>query len=177
MTQLSASPDRDSQSSDLEFTLSDGRRFAFKTHVQHSTRGTSTKWTRLTIFDGRGEELASEVLRRNTGVNVTGPQLCDHLRYEVEQWRVKQQRNEADLAIPKAGRVLWKFGDFVYFSILTQATLDCQEIVPNSRWVRRLVLLHMCLAYSVLVVLVNIAASSPDSVALTSRDRLAQQWH
>jgi hypothetical protein len=51
---------------------------------------------------------------------------------------------------------VWTFLDFLYFSVITQTTVDYGDILPNCTMVRLLVSLQILLGYGLLVVAVNL---------------------
>jgi hypothetical protein len=138
--------------------LPDGRCCVFEPHEDvNPTRTDVYVSTRLTVLDGAGRELVSIWLARDGfGLPREAAGFCDALAAYTAEWRQHRGQMEQQLGLVESGRALWSFEDFLYFSALTQTTLGCNDIVPNSTKVRRLVMLQLLLAYAVLVILVNV---------------------
>jgi hypothetical protein len=147
-----------SSSGSVDLELPDGRQYRFEHHEDVNATGPDVYVsTKLTVLDRAGSELRSIWLDHD-GFAIPSDALgmSRALSAYCEEWQRNRTHIENQLAAVQSGRVLWSFEDFLYFSVLTQTTLGCNDMIPNSTKVRRLVLLQMLVAFAILVVLVNV---------------------
>jgi hypothetical protein len=108
-----------------------------------------------------------------TGVNgesftrtfTEGPSAEPDLRRLLSLWRSSRARENAELesqlgSIDSEEPQIWAFGDFLYFSTITQTTVGYGDILPNSTRVRKLVSIQILLGYVLLVVIINLVISA-----------------
>jgi hypothetical protein len=53
----------------------------------------------------------------------------------------------------------WEYADFLYFSVITQATIGYGDIIPNSRSARMVVMVHVLLSVALLTAILAYAAA------------------
>jgi hypothetical protein len=68
--------------------------------------------------------------------------------YELEKQRTTVRDNSS---------YVWGYIDFIYFSTITQTTVGYGDILPNSRFVRILVIFQILFGYFLIAVLLNIS--------------------
>ena len=69
-----------------------------------------------------------------------------------EREQLKNQLSTITTASPD----IWGYWDFLYFSAITQGTVGYGDILPNSRFVRMLVVSQIFLSYSIVLVVLNV---------------------
>ncbi|HKI05352.1 MAG TPA: potassium channel family protein [Thermoanaerobaculia bacterium] len=81
--------------------------------------------------------------------------LCDKW---ISDWEATQEEVQAVLdSLGTDSPKVWSYWDFLYFSAITQFTVGYGDILPNSTFVRLVVLLQTCIAALLLVVVINVA--------------------
>jgi hypothetical protein len=69
-------------------------------------------------------------------------------RYETASRRIA--------ALDDVRSVRWGFGDFLYFSVITQSTVGYGDILPNDSMIRRAVATQVLVGYAIVVVVINV---------------------
>jgi len=64
------------------------------------------------------------------------------------------------VALKSPHPTLWRYFDFIYFSMITQSTVGYGDILPNSTVVRSIVVAQIIVTYALLVVVLNLVLSS-----------------
>ena len=80
-------------------------------------------------------------------------QLVDYLREQLSR------SHELVMRLPNEKRPNWSYADFVYFSAITQLTVGYGDILPNTTFVRLLVVLQSLLAVIMIVVVINLVVT------------------
>jgi ion channel len=121
-----------------------------------SFTGGGTYWRTLSVEKPKGET----VLRWNPGgvqswptgrAEIAATLMADRERVTEESRAIEARMKTLGTDQPD----VWSLLDFLYFSVMTQATVGYGDIIPNSTEVRIVVVLQVLCGYVVLVVLIN----------------------
>jgi len=72
----------------------------------------------------------------------------------------KNKYNNRLKTLSESSPNIWKFLDFLYFSLITQTTVGYGDILPNCTHVRTIVMFQVAIGYIMLIVVLNIILSN-----------------
>lgn len=95
---------------------------------------------------------------------VTKAGLRELINTWIADWEADQEQIHIVLnSLKTDSPEIWSYWDFLYFSAITQFTVGYGDILPNSTPVRLVVILQTCIAAALLVVVINVASTTPKS--------------
>ena len=145
---------------DYHFAIAESVETLIEDQGSHRERESYRRWIILEVYNHGGDKVFSEyldILPKYGRLNKDKTFYSDIAARRVEQieTRIKEANSRlANLSSPNPD--VWRYWDFLYFSVITQTTVGYGDILPNSTQVRMIVVLQILAGLTLLTVVLNI---------------------
>lgn len=137
-------------------SLPDGYRVQFGAEVIGEAIDMFFTTPNLTLFDTNGQSLGTWYEDSDqSDFSATGYKRLTARYATTVEYRLKGLHRRLDeLLDPSSPK--WSFGDFAYFSTMTQTTVGYGDILPNSSTIRKIVMAQILIGYAIVIVVINL---------------------